>query len=57
MTKTLPIVLLSVVRAGLALSSAFPGGHWLYEEATPDMGVGGAGRQAAGLDASTSAGF
>jgi hypothetical protein len=28
----------------------------LYEEATPDMGVGGAGRQAAGFDASTASG-
>jgi len=45
-TKTFPIVLLSVVLAGLALSSAFAGGLWLCEEATPDMGVGGAGRQA-----------
>jgi long-chain fatty acid transport protein len=35
---------------------AFAGGLWLYEEATPDMGVGGAGRQAAGFDASTASG-
>jgi long-chain fatty acid transport protein len=28
----------------------------MYEEATPDMGVGGAGRQAAGFDASTASG-
>ena len=56
MTKTFPVLLLSVVLAGLALSSAFAGGLWLYEEATPDMGVGGAGRQAAGLDASTASG-
>ena len=35
---------------------AFGGGLWLYEEATPDMGVGGAGRQAAGFDASTASG-
>lgn len=41
MTKTFPILLLSVVLAGMALSSAFGGGLWLYEEATPDMGVGG----------------
>jgi long-chain fatty acid transport protein len=32
------------------------GGVWLYEQATPDMGVGGAGREAAGLDASTASG-
>ena len=36
--------------------SAYAGGLWLYEEATPDMGVGGAGRQAAGFDASTASG-
>ncbi|MGD2099636.1 MAG: outer membrane protein transport protein [Desulfobacterales bacterium] len=35
---------------------AYAGGLWLYEEATPDMGVGGAGRQAAGFDASTASG-
>lgn len=35
---------------------AVAGGLWLYEEATPDMGVGGAGRQAAGFDASTASG-
>ena len=28
----------------------------MYEQATPDMGVGGAGRQAAGMDASTAGG-
>ena len=33
--------------------SVHAGGPWLYEEATPDMGVGGAGRQAAAMDAST----
>jgi len=37
-------------------ASAHAGGLWLYEEATPDMGVGGAGRQAAGFDASTASG-
>jgi long-chain fatty acid transport protein len=40
----------------LAAASAQAGGLWLYEEATPDMGVGGAGRQAAGFDASTASG-
>jgi long-chain fatty acid transport protein len=40
----------------LAVASAHAGGLWLYEQATPDMGVGGAGREAAGLDASTSSG-
>jgi long-chain fatty acid transport protein len=37
-------------------TSVLAGGLWLYEEATPDMGVGGAGRQAAGFDASTASG-
>jgi long-chain fatty acid transport protein len=37
-------------------AAAHAGGLWLYEEATPDMGVGGAGRQAAGFDASTASG-
>ena len=40
----------------LAASSAQAGGLWLYEEATPDMGVAGAGRQAAAMDASTASG-
>jgi len=38
------------------IGPACAGGLWLYEEATPDMGVGGAGRQAAGFDASTAGG-
>ena len=40
----------------LTAAVAHAGGVWLYEEATPDMGVGGAGRQAAGFDASTASG-
>ena len=40
----------------LAAASAQAGGLWLYEEATPDMGVAGAGRQAAAMDASTASG-
>jgi long-chain fatty acid transport protein len=39
-----------------AVGPVYAGGLWLYEEATPDMGVGGAGRQAAGFDASTASG-
>ena len=39
-----------------ALTTAHAGGLWLYEEAAPDMGVGGAGRQAGGFDASTASG-
>jgi len=46
------LVMLLVVGA----ASAHAGGLWLYEQATPDMGVGGAGRQAAGFDASTAGG-
>ncbi len=49
-------VVISVLLAIVMASSAQAGGLWLYEEATPDMGVGGAGRQAAGLDASTASG-
>ena len=40
----------------LGAATVHTGGLWLYEEATPDMGVGGAGRQAAGFDASTASG-
>jgi len=47
-------ILLGLMVMGAA--SAQAGGLWLYEEATPDMGVGGAGRQAAGFDASTASG-
>jgi len=49
-------VFISILLAILAVAPAQAGGLWLYEEATPDMGVGGAGRQAAGLDASTASG-
>jgi len=48
--------LLSAVILIFAAASVHAGGLWLYEEATPDMGVGGAGRQAAGFDASTASG-
>jgi long-chain fatty acid transport protein len=40
----------------LTVAVSHAGGVWLYEQATPDMGVGGAGRQAAGFDASTASG-
>ena len=40
----------------LAAASAQAGGLWMSQQATPDMGVGGAGREAAGLDASTASG-
>jgi len=49
-------IFILMVSAIFGIASAQAGGLWLYEEATPDMGVGGAGRQAAGLDASTSSG-
>jgi len=50
------VVLLPAVILIFAAASVHAGGLWLYEEATPDMGVGGAGRQAAGFDASTASG-
>ena len=36
-----------------AVGPVYAGGFWLTLQPTPDMGVGGAGSQAAGLDAST----
>ena len=50
------VELLPAVILIFAAASVHAGGLWLYEEATPDMGVGGAGRQAAGFDASTASG-
>jgi long-chain fatty acid transport protein len=49
-------VVILILLAFLAAASAHAGGLWLYEEATPDMGVAGAGRQAAAMDASTAGG-
>jgi long-chain fatty acid transport protein len=49
-------VFISILLAIVAVVSAHAGALWLYEEATPDMGVAGAGRQAAAMDASTSSG-
>jgi len=49
-------VFVSILLAIAGAASVQAGGLWLYEEATPDMGVGAAGREAAGLDASTSSG-
>ncbi|UCD82342.1 MAG: outer membrane protein transport protein [Desulfobacterales bacterium] len=49
-------VFFSILLVILAVGSANAGGLWLYEQATSDMGVGGAGREAAGLDASTAGG-
>jgi long-chain fatty acid transport protein len=46
----------SILFVILAAASANAGAVWLYEEATPDMGVAGAGRQAAAMDASTASG-
>jgi long-chain fatty acid transport protein len=56
MGKCAHILFISALLVVLAAASVHAGGLWLYEEATPDMGVGGAGRQAAGLDASTASG-
>lgn len=47
---------ISILLVIVAAAPVHAGGLWLYEEATPDMGVGGAGRQAAGFDASTATG-
>jgi hypothetical protein len=38
-------LIVSVLCILVAAASVQAGGLWLYEEATPDMGVGGAGRQ------------
>jgi long-chain fatty acid transport protein len=54
--RLLKTLLEAVLWVVLAVNPALAGGLWLYEEATPDMGVGGAGRQAAGFDASTAGG-
>ena len=37
----------------LAVGPVHAGGLWLTQQPTPDMGVGSAGSQAAGFDAST----
>ena len=49
-------LLLSVLCILFAAASVQAGALALYEEATPDMGVAGAGRQAAAQDASTAGG-
>jgi long-chain fatty acid transport protein len=49
-------LLLSVLCILVAAAPVQAGALWLYEEATPDMGVAGAGRQAAAQDASTATG-
>jgi long-chain fatty acid transport protein len=56
MKTLMSILFISVLLLVAGLVPAQAGGLWLYEEATPDMGVGGAGRQAAGFDASTATG-
>jgi long-chain fatty acid transport protein len=56
MKTLLSILFISVLLLVAGLVPAQAGGLWLYEEATPDMGVGGAGRQAAGFDASSASG-
>ena len=56
MRKYLRSVFILLVLMVVGAAPAHAGGLWLYEEATPDMGVGGAGRQAAGFDASTASG-
>ena len=56
MRRNVCVMLLFALILFLAVGPVHAGGLWLYEEATPDMGVGGAGRQAAGFDASTASG-
>jgi len=56
MEKCIRTLFILAVLVVVSTVSAHAGGLWLYEEATPDMGVGGAGRQAAGFDASTASG-
>ena len=46
-------VLLSAVILVLAVGPVHAGGLWLTQQPTPDMGVGSAGNQATGFDAST----
>jgi len=56
MKKYVLSVFISILLAFVAVASVHAGALWLYEEATPDMGVAGAGRQAAAMDASTASG-
>ena len=56
MRKYLRSAFILIVLLVVSIAPVYAGGLWLYEEATPDMGVGGAGRQAAGFDASTASG-
>jgi long-chain fatty acid transport protein len=56
MQKCIRRLFILVVLMVVGGTTAHAGGLWLYEEATPDMGVGGAGRQAAGFDAATAGG-
>ena len=49
-------VLISILFVILATASAHAGALWLYEQATQDMGVASAGRQAAAMDATTASG-
>jgi long-chain fatty acid transport protein len=56
MKKLGRVLILLVLIVCMTTALVHAGGLWLYEEATPDMGVGGAGRQAAGFDASTAGG-
>jgi long-subunit fatty acid transport protein len=56
MKKYAHSIIISALFVILTAASAHAGALWLYEEATPDMGVAGAGRQAAAMDASTASG-
>jgi long-chain fatty acid transport protein len=56
MKTLMSILFISVLLLVAGLVPAQAGGLWLYEEATPDMGVGGAGRHAARVVASSPSG-
>jgi len=56
MRKYVRRVFILAMLMAMGAASAHAGGLWLYEQATPDMGVGGAGREAAGFDASAAGG-
>jgi long-chain fatty acid transport protein len=53
MRRFIGIMLSFSLVSAMAVGPVYAGGLWLTVQPTPDMGVGGAGSQAAGFDAST----
>ena len=53
--KTLRFIVLAALLVDLAAPAGLAAGLWLYEQATPDMGLATAGRTALAQDASTAA--